>query len=234
MRPYFPFLTIVALAVLITGCNLARRSRKFEAPQSKEFTLPQGKGDAFLYDLKIYHHGKKNSVRLDVYRTDDSIAIFARGYLGKGALKGIIKNDSILAYFPTEDEFYSGPIAALINDPCVANINFERSILSLFRKLPTEIESGLEDFYITIADQSSRGREFRLTSRVCNQEIRLEYDFRNGRYVPLAIEFEVKPQNPDEKPFGFSAKRREQRLSISIPAKKFELEIPDSASRIAP
>jgi hypothetical protein len=227
-------LTIIILVILISGCNLARRSKKFEAPQSKEFALPPGKGDAFLYDLKIYHHGKKNSVRLDVYRTDDSIAIFARGYLGKGALKGLIKNDSIQIYFPTEDEFYAGPIAALINDPCAASINFERSILSLFRKLPTEIESGLEDFYITIADQSSRGREFRLTSRECNQDIRLEYDFRNERYLPLTIEFEIEPRNPDEKPFGFSAKRREQRLSISIPAKKFELEIPESASRIIP
>ncbi|UCD18206.1 MAG: hypothetical protein JSV44_04650, partial [Candidatus Zixiibacteriota bacterium] len=69
-------------AALLFGCTLATKKKTGISPPVTEAVLVEGKGDAFLFDVKISARGKKNSVRLDVYRSGDSIALFARGYLG--------------------------------------------------------------------------------------------------------------------------------------------------------
>ena len=117
------FLFLTFILYLTLGCTFANRSKwkneRIAAEQKTERpALTEGRGDAYLFDLKIYNKGRKNSVRLDIYRNEDSLALYARGYLGKGVLKGLINQDSILTFFPTENQFYAGEINRLLSGNC--------------------------------------------------------------------------------------------------------------------
>lgn len=191
--------------------------------------LPAGKGDAYLFDIKIFQKGKKNSVRLDLYRSGDSLALFARGYLGKGVLKGIIFPESILVYFPTENEYYSGNMVDIINGQCAESFPFEKIIVDLFMKTPPEIEEVYGNFYVNIRKETSIKREYELSSRKCPESIEIEYDLKEERFIPSKAEYKS-----DDGSFKLKMSRRKQRLNIEIPGEKFSLDIPATAVRIQP
>ncbi|PKK84919.1 MAG: hypothetical protein CVT49_01830 [candidate division Zixibacteria bacterium HGW-Zixibacteria-1] len=221
------FAVLIFLTLLLSGCNLASRRTAGPSVIESEFRYDQGQGDAFLYDVKIYREGKKNSVRLDVYRTGDRLAIFARGYLGKGVLKGLVLPDSIIIYFPTENEFYSGKLNELISKSCSEKNNLERMLIDLFVKRPVEIDYSMTDFYVSILSDKGKKQQFRLESTSCAESAELQYDFLESRFILEKIDF----SNRDES-FRFKAERRKQRLNVNIPAEKLDLSIPDDAVRI--
>lgn len=215
--------------LLFGGCSLASRQKIGRAAELKQIELAPGKGDAYLFDLKIYREGKKNSVRLDVYRTRDTISIFARGYLGKGVLKGLITSDFIKVYFPTENEYYSGKIIDIISGKCVESFPFEKMIIDLFLKTPPELDEVYGNFYINIQKETGKERKYKLSSKKCNESIEIEYDLKENRFIPKAFSF-----NSEDNTFRFKASRRKKKLNIQIPGEKFKLDIPESAIRIIP
>jgi len=220
---------IITLAGIfgLSGCTLADRPTAEERhPRVKVGVMP-GKGDAFLYDIMAERNGKKNSARLDVYRQGDSLGLFARGYLGKGVLKGLIIPNSITIYFPTENEFYRGSIADLLKSNCPDSAIFEKYLIELFAKIPSEIEHSFSDFYLTILKETGHSRDYRLESKNCEESIELKYELREGRFVLEKLDY----QTPDNS-FRFRATRRQHRLNIVLPADKFSVPIPESATRI--
>ena len=79
-RRYFGIIFLLCSAlIMFLACSPASRKGGVSPEITIAQDLPEGKGDAYLYDLKIYREGKKNSVRLDVYRNRDSLSFFARG-----------------------------------------------------------------------------------------------------------------------------------------------------------
>lgn len=215
--------------LLFLGCSLASRKREIGREINVVKELPEGKGDAYLYDLKIYREGKKNSVRLDVYWNQDSVSFFARGYLGKGVLKGMVTDSSVLAYFPTEEQYYKGTIDSLINDGCFGELAFERMLIDLFGTTPDKLEYSYVDFFLVILKNEPDKKEFRLTSKVCPEQIELEYDVKQDRFL---LEKAVYSVNDDS--FKLIAERRKYRLNIDIPGEKFRIDIPQTAARIYP
>jgi len=223
IQSIFVFIMILFLG----GCNLASRKPSVQSPVESEFNYTEGKGDAFLYDVKIYREGKKNSVRLDVYRKNDSLALFARGYLGKGVLKGLAVSDSIVIYFPTENEYFSGKLNELIYKSCAEQDNLEQMLIDLFVMRPVELEYSMADFYVTVLNDKGKKQQFRLESKNCAESARLEYDFKDNRFLLEKIQF----SNRDDT-FRLTAQRRKHRLDINIPAEKFIIPIPPEAVRI--
>ena len=124
-------ISLLAVALAVSGCTLASKEKIRERPVEAEAVFEEGKGDAFLFDVKIRRNGKKNSVRLDVYRSGDSLSLYARGYLGKGVLKGLITNDSLVvqsAVFDNLESFYGSAgsvfrerykVTDIIDDVCI-------------------------------------------------------------------------------------------------------------------
>ncbi len=224
---YCVVILIIGSALLNFGCTLASRKRAKSTPELITTELPGGKGDAYLFDVKIFQKGKKNSIRLDIYRSGDSLALFARGYLGKGVLKGIIFPESLLVYFPTENEFYSGNIIDVINGECAESFPFEKIIVDLFRKTPPEIEEVYGNFYINIKKETGREREYELASKKCPESIDIKYDYEEDRFIPVKAEYKS-----NDGSFKLKMSRRKQRLNIEIPDEKFSLDIPATAVRI--
>ena len=212
---------------VLGGCNLASRKSPALSPLESEFNYSEGKGDAFLYDVKIYREGKKNSVRLDIYRKNDSLALFARGYLGKGVLKGLVVSDSVVIYFPTENEYFSGRLNELIYKSCAEQGDLEQILIDLFVRRPVDLEYSTSDFYVTILGDEGEEQQFRLESKNCAESARLEYDYRDNRFILEKIDF----SNRDET-FRLTAQRRKFKLDANIPTDKFFIPIPPEAVRI--
>jgi len=225
-------LLLAFILYFVLGCTLANRSkwknRQITAEQKTEVSvLSNGKGDAYLFDLKIYNNGKKNSVRLDLYRKEDSLAIYARGYLGKGVLKGQINKDSILIFFPTENQFYSGKINKLLKDNCFENIPFEKLLIDIFKMTPDNIDYSFGETYLSINEEKFDSRKYRLAAKNCSEYIELEYDREKGRLVLEKLKY-----SREDGKFRLDAKRRKLRLDIKLPDEKFQISIPPTASRI--
>jgi len=221
---------VLLVVLVIGGCTVADRSKIRSGRE--EGTLAKfeaGRGDAYLFDVKIYREGKKKSTRLDVYRTEDSMSFYARAYLGKGVMKALLVRDSAVVYFPTEKQYYAGPLNALITNGCAERFAFEHLILDLFRILPIQIDYATDDFYVNIVREGPQECIYRLVSTACDDAITLEYRRKDGRYIPWLIEY---AKNDDS--FRLEAKRRTVRLNVDIPPDKFEIPIPATAERMEP
>lgn len=218
---------LIFLALVINGCGLASRKTSGPSVIEAEMHYEEGQGDAFLYDVKIYREGKKNSVRLDVYRNEDRLAIFARGYLGKGVLKGLVLADSTVIYFPTENEFFSGRLNDLISKSCSKENNLEKILIDLFVKRPVDIDYSMTDFYVNIISDSGTKQKFRLESTNCAEKAELQYIYKDDRFILDEIDF----SNRDET-FRFKAELRKSRLNTEIPAEKMAVPIPADAVQI--
>ena len=221
---------MLVVAWIVAGCGgLANRNKRIsrEEPVLADEFAP-GQGDAILFDVKIWRKGDKNSLRLEVYHAGDSLALFARGYLGKGVLKGVVGPDSLLVFFPTENEYYAGPVAGLLTDVCPDSLLSERLLLDLFSKTPAQLENLPGRLYVNIIKETSDERVYRLQSQVCSQSVELKYRFRSDHFVPDRIVFEK------GEAFKFEAESRKVRPGIDLPPEKFLLEIPSSAIRIDP
>ena len=222
-------MSVLMLAVVVSGCTLANRRQAITEETRAQAALPEGRGDAYLFDITVVRQGKKNSARLDVYQQGDSISFFARGYLGKGVMKGLLEKESLMVFFPTENEFYSGRLSALINDRCADSVRFEELILALFRNVPSLVEAAPEYFYLTATKETPHEVAYRLESRSCQGGIGLNYDFTGGRFTLDEISY-----TSDKGDFRFDAERRNIRLNIKLPADKFVIPIPSTAARIYP
>jgi len=234
MNHVFRILSIIFLASLIIGCTLANRSKWKTGHIAPEQSAVNGvlsgeRGDAFLYDLKITNQGRKNSVRLDLYRKTDSLGIYARGYLGKGVLKGLITKDSIVIYFPTENEFYQGRINSLLLDNCLKDFPFERVIISIFGTTPDKVDYNFGDAYLTVLEDKSEEREFRLESKKCSEFIKLSYDWNSARFILNQLDYVS-----EDARFKLKANMRKFRLNVDLPEEKFRVTIPETAIRIYP
>ncbi len=226
---FFQYVFCALVLIVITGCAFARKHRATRKTVTVEEISEKDTGDAYLFDLKIYRHGKKNSVRLDIYRTGGKLGFFARGYLGKGVMKGVLTADSILIYFPTEKEFYAGPIEGLLPGNCMDGFQFDRFILDLFYQTPDKLEYALGDFYMTVLADKSKKKKYRLESKACPEQFEMEYDFKGNRFIPKKIRFDKADGS-----FKLISERRKFRTDIDLPDDKFTVEIPDNAFRIHP
>jgi len=189
--------------------------------------LTEGKGDAYQFDCKMYRKGKKNTVRLEIFRSGDMLSIFARGYLGKGVMKAIINPDSILVYFPTSNEYYSGKLEDLIGGKCAGSMIYEEVLIKLFMMTPPELEKSYEGFYVNVVKQNKKRQEFQLNSKVCEESIELGYRLYGRRFILDDIEYENEVGT-----FKFIASNRKARLDIDIPESKLDLKIPENSIRI--
>lgn len=222
-------LLLIIFSGLVSGCTFADRRRGVSVTPEVRETLAEGKGDAYSYKVRIFRDGKKNTIHFDAYYNGDSLSLFAKGYLGKGVLKGLIANDSISVYFPTGNEYYFGKIDPLIGNSCLGELKFERLILDLFSKTPDELDYSTESFYLKIDKDEHNEKKFRFISSKCGEELYLEYDVRKNRFIPDKIEF-----SKSDGSFKLIAERKRYRLGVSIPAEKFEIPIPSDAIRIFP
>lgn len=222
----FRFALIIALCLLQVGC---RGGAVGSASGVEERFAKPGAVlvDAYLFDAKVREGGHLRSVRLQIFYADTIALITARGYLGKGVGKGIWRADSSLFYFPTENEFYSGPIDKLTQLECLDARRLQQWLPDLLSTDPRRIIAieGLE------VDQRSE-KEIKATLSLgdCPRPLSLEFNSprKDGRFYLSEVEYRAED---GKKLFG--AQRRTLKAQSDIELRKFTLSIPTDALRIS-
>lgn len=218
-------LALVALAAAIVACG-PKQSEQAELVNplepNDEVTV-----EAYLFDTWLWYEGKRSSMRLEVFVTDSILAAGGRSYLGKGALKGWIRDDSLHFYFPQSDEFVYEPIVDLLQSVTCTDLAPRIAFLDLFYALP---DSLVLDPQITLtADYTDSDRPaFRLGMADCPWQIKLEYDRRDPGFRIREFGFD----NGDK--LRIEARRREYRDETTVNSRKYGLAIPGSAIQLVP
>lgn len=216
--------SLVALTVLaVSGCG----GRVPGAGAESEATGPDIVSEAYLFDTFIYRAGKRTSVRLELLATDSILAAGGRAYLGKGALKGWIRDDSLKIYFPQSDEYVYEPLRNLMQSVDCHTGSPDLRLLDLFFHTPDSV--ALDSLIRVSEDWSEPNRpSFQLTVADCPWRFELVYDRREAGFRPRELRFD----NGDD--LQIEAKRREYRDRVTVKKAKFALSIPGSAIQIAP
>jgi len=227
---FLSFSLVLSLSFLFSfGCTPAHRKVSISAPERATLALEPGAGDAYLFDVKIDRDGRKRSTRLDMYVNADSLALFARTYLGKGALKAVVTRENSLVYFPTENEYYRGRMGDLVDHNCIRSMEFERILIDLFFERPVQFEFDSSNYYVVVMHESKESCRYKLVSVMCKKSLEIEYELRDGRYIPVYLGF-----TDEDASLSIEAKKRNQSLNIQIPEEKFSLSIPGDAVPIEP
>ncbi len=216
---------IMITSVCLTGCGRPRTGTE-QFDRVSDTTPGEIVAQAYLFDARVKKDGKPTSVRLEIYRTDSIMAFNGRGYLGKGAFRGTLVSDTLLAYFPTLNEYAHEAIQGLF-ESLSCSVGIARFDLSaLFERTPDSLDMG--DLRV-VSDYDDDDRpEFVLSREGCTWEFRLKYDRRDDRW--WLDEFYLE-SGPD---FELRGHRRTLRQRADVPRSRFDVAIPDDAVRIIP
>lgn len=88
----------VGIVYILSGCYA---TGKRSLDQSVEVKIT---AEAYSFNARLWRESKPTTFKLELYQTDSLIGLSGRGYLGKGALRGWVRSDSIMIYFPTTNE----------------------------------------------------------------------------------------------------------------------------------
>jgi hypothetical protein len=214
----------VTLATL-TGCG-----PKFTAEPGVDGYQVSGPGqkvpvEAYLYDVRIRRDGKPTSLRLELFQTDTLVAMGGRGYLGKGALKGLLTADSIEVYFPTRREYLHEAVRDLLfTSSCTHSIP-QLDFPALMKSLPQEQGFGT-GLMVERDDSDNKRPRFILTWTDCAWRMELSYNQRKTGWRLNQIRFD------DGDKLSFTAKRRAYKASTKVKRKKFELYVEPGYTRL--
>lgn len=223
----FRLFTLLLLLTLVAACTGPRTMRQEEPSESSAEPEIEVTVEAYLFDTWLWYEGKRSSMRLEVFVTDSIIGAGGRSYLGKGALKGWIRDDSLQFYFPQSDEFVYEPIADLLLSVTCTDRAPTLAFLDLFYTLPDSVQL---DSQITVrSDYSDEDRPgFELSMADCPWVITMEYDRRDPGWRIREFEFD----NGDQ--LRIEARRREYKDRTDVGSAKFRVRIPESARQIIP
>ncbi|NOY87941.1 MAG: hypothetical protein GXO93_00945 [FCB group bacterium] len=218
------YLLLAFSMAVIIGCGGPPEKQKDiffnEKISSRKITA-----EAYLFDAKIKRRGKLNSFRLEVFQTDWGLALGGRGYLGKGAFKGVITADSLFVYFPTSNQYLYEPIDKVMQS---FNCTKERphiNILKLFYNLPTAVINNIDASVID--DYRNKKRpQFTVTFLGCPWKIVIVYAQQKKGWRIKRFVF------TDGKKNTLKAKRRTYKGRVKVPLRKFDIAIKTDAERI--
>jgi hypothetical protein len=163
-------LILVGLISVLTGCSATGR-RGSEGTAEARFIA-----EAYSFNARLWREGKPNTFKLEVYQTDSLIGLSGRGYLGKGALRGWIRSDSIMVYFPAANELLHESIEALVAaSSCQVPLS-RLDFLQLLRQRPDSITLPEQVSLGVVSDESDRAK-FKLAGpgEECRWELNLDY-----------------------------------------------------------
>jgi len=168
------YLSLALLMAVIVGCG-GPPQRQRNISLSEKIPPQKITAEAYLFDAKIKRRGKINSFRLEVFQADWGLAIGGRGYLGKGAFKGVITSDSLLVYFPMSNEYLYEPIDKLMQS---FDCTKERPIINIWRlfyELPTSV---INDIDASVIDdyRNKKRPQFTITFLGCPWKIIIVYE----------------------------------------------------------
>jgi len=173
--------SVLSLAVLVgsvsslAGCYATGR-KGLEGAADDKF-----RAEAYSFNARLWRDNKPNTFKLEVYQTDSLIGLSGRGYLGKGALRGWIRSDSIMVYFPAANELLHESVEALVAaSSCQVPLS-RLDFLQLLKQRPDSITLPEQVSLGVVSDESDRAK-FKLAGpgEECRWELTLDYRRRDA------------------------------------------------------
>jgi hypothetical protein len=196
-------------------------------------------------DLRVNDDGQKYSISTELYFSGDSVGLYGRGYLGKGAFKGNIINGMVTIYFSRQNEYFTGPLADIGHGAeCAGPGEVLLVALSLLTgkdeaensddfvypsNREVKYHSGRFDRTIKLR-QGGFPKSEKLIDPACRDSIVIKYYSFSRKYPFYKIEDALYYNETH----NFRAKSfiREQKYNIDLKPKKFIVNIPPSAVRL--
>ena len=215
---------IVTAAWLCLSC--AGRDGHQVASEEVNLVLSQKiPAEAYLFDAVLRRRGKTTSFRLEMYATDSAIGLAGRGYLGKGALRGVARRDSLLVYFPSTNEYVDNSYQSLLS---TSDCNLELRLFDPVRFMFTLPDSVTMDSVVrmNVEVRESNRRTYMVHTDACAWKLTLSYDQRPAGWRPVELRYD------DGHGTTLVATRREYQASTRVPASRFSFSFPPDAARI--
>lgn len=206
--------------VLMLSCQIVR-------PLGEEQKSDKIEVEAYQFKAKLKQKKNPASFDLNIFQTDSVIAFTAKGYMNKGAMKGILTPDSLKAYFPLTNEHISEKITdffALINcSGSPPNFNFFR----LFSETPEFLKKN-SSAIVDILELSPDRVKYNIRFYECWWYLDITYDKKDYGWRIRQFKF------GDGKNSTLSGQRHQYKQDTNIKRNFFEYSVPFDAVRITP
>ena len=231
MIHFLRILFITTALGLMIGCTSGPPSTGSDVETAPQYRV-KIPVEAYLFDVVIKRNGKATSLRLDVIDSDSVIALGGRAYLGKGALRARMTRDSLIAYFPTSDEFLREDFASF-SISGEGRSDFSRLGLLKLLKQPPDTGTIDDSMRVEFTQVSSSDTRWTVHSTTFDSaalprwRLELTYALTDGH--PRLRHFSYADNS-----VTITANRREYRSRARVPADRFRVTIPPSAVRVSP
>lgn len=208
------------LTALVLSCG--------PGPQPGEEGGPKVRAEAYLFDAELRRDGKWNSFRLEIFHSDSVMSLAGRGFLGKTGIKGRVTHDSLLVFFPTEDEYVQEFIPDLLYSLECGIEPTGMNFLDLFRMLPDSATLDT-NIAVTLNEVDEKHPSYLVFIQHCPWQIELTYDHESDAGWRVS-QFSFY----DGKRTHLKATRREFKKNINLWPSRLQVRVPSDAERIAP
>ena len=182
--------------------------------------------DAYLFQARLWRDGKPTSLRLQIFDADTITGVSGQGYLGKGAVKGFLRRDSVVVYFPSMNEYMiEDNLDWVWNTSCTMSVAMP-NIFSLLDRIPTAY-----DFEgVAFSDVGRMGDSYAVVVSwlFCPWKLELSYDLRDEQWRLRDFRFDFGDGN------RMTAKRNVYKHQTEVSLSKFYPDIPRGAARVIP
>jgi len=256
----FVFLTALAFTSCSHFSQIPKEDRNQFEDQFRNLLddrVEQINNAAYLVQVKVKTADFKKKFKLEIYYQNDSISFYSPGFWGKGTFKGILHEDSLNFYIPSERVYYSGLWYNLTEtDAQEWRVLLEHTInLIKGNPLPEELHVRYESrrSYNWRTEFFTKSNKVKSIEYKCYQVITNSTKVEIVSPVELRAELDLAFHSNDFPFFNFSKldiklnpvedrKNKyndrvrvdfiRQKYNIDIPREKFELYIPESAEQI--
>lgn len=224
----FTLLSLSLSALALVGCPGGRSVRSSASVTELPGAVRGDKVvvDAYLFDMKVRENKTRRTVRMDIYFADTIALITGRAYLGKGVGRGIWRPDSAVFYFPTENEYYSGPLDKISDAGCLSQGPLQEALPALLSGNIDRIRA-IDGLTVTQETDKKLRAELKLGDCVSSLELLFDTPAGSGRYYLKKFEYKDSAGKSVIK-----AERRTIRLARGFALRRFKLDIPDDAHRL--
>ena len=203
---------------------------------------------ACLMNLKLRGDKEKFSGTVEFfYRHPDTFSLYPRTFLGIGGFKAMGEGDSLTIYFPGRNEYYRGSFSDFedsglwswgISLDMLLDVILGRNELTAEN---AEYAGNAKDQFLYTIEDEEWTKEYRIDSRRCRlissrwtqkeskESYHMEYrsfTVHGNAEVPREIKIETGTEDSARLKF------KERRFNISIPASRFQIDIPADAKRV--
>ncbi len=224
-------IAFVALAFSACGGPQSDETLSSDHEQDRQSTGVSQKTavDAFLFDVTVKEAGKTRTFRLDVYLTDSSALVTARGYIGKGLARGVWRPDTSRFYFPTENRYFVGNIDSLVRCADSTSTELQNLLSEILRRdsaSSASVDSTKEGNF-DVRLQSDEKMSATLRASACSFPVDLEYTRQSPSRKYFLERFTYSDPRANREVRG---KRRSLKIGGQIASSRFAVAIPADAT----